>query len=52
VVTQSPAAGRESAGELKQVWEVPVGGHVGGLEALPLQYERRVIGFFGEALLK
>jgi uncharacterized protein len=42
----------ESAGEPKQVWEVPVGGHVGGLEALPLQYERRVIAFFDEALLK
>jgi uncharacterized protein len=41
----------ESAGEPKAVWEVPVGGHVGGLEALPRQYERKVVGFFDTALL-
>jgi dienelactone hydrolase len=41
----------ESAGEPKAVWEVPVGGHVGGAEALPRQYERRIIGFFDAALL-
>jgi fermentation-respiration switch protein FrsA (DUF1100 family) len=41
----------ESAREPKAVWEVPKGGHVGGLEALPRQYERKVIGFFDDALL-
>jgi fermentation-respiration switch protein FrsA (DUF1100 family) len=41
----------ESAGEPKFVWEVPVGGHVGGAEALPRQYERRMVGFFDRALL-
>jgi uncharacterized protein len=40
----------ESAGEPKAVWEVPVGGHVGGAEALPRQYERRMVGFFDTAL--
>jgi uncharacterized protein len=42
----------ESAGEPKSVWEVPVGGHVGGAEALPRQYERRMVGFFNRALLE
>ena len=40
----------ESAGEPKDVWEVPKGGHVGGAEALPREYERRLIAFFDEAL--
>ena len=42
----------ESAGEPKDVWEVPVGGHVGGAEARPREYERRMIGFFDDALLE
>src|SRR5215207_1487552 len=42
----------ESAREPKDVWEVPEGGHVGGAEARPREYERRVIAFFDEALLK
>jgi fermentation-respiration switch protein FrsA (DUF1100 family) len=42
----------ESAGDPKDVWEVPVGGHVGGAEARPREYERRVVGFFDQALLK
>jgi uncharacterized protein len=42
----------ESAGEPKAVWEVPVGGHVGGAEALPREYERRMVGFFDNALLE
>ena len=42
----------ESAGEPKDVWKVPEGGHVGGAEALPGEYERRMIAFFDEALLK
>ena len=28
-----------------------MGGHVGGAEALPREYERRMIGFFDTALL-
>ena len=42
----------ESAREPKAVWEVPEGGHVGGLEAMPREYEQRVIGFFDSALLE
>jgi len=42
----------ESAGEPKDVWKVPEGGHVGGAEARPREYERRMIAFFDEALLK
>jgi hypothetical protein len=30
----------------------PEGGHVGGLEALPRQYERKVVGFLDAALLE
>lgn len=40
-----------SAGEPKEIWEVPGSGHVGGIEARPTEYERRVIGFFDDALL-
>ena len=32
------------------LWEIPGSGHVGGLEARPAEYERRVVGFFDEAL--
>ncbi len=35
----------------KQVWEVPGSGHIGGIEAQPLEYERRIVGFFDRALL-
>jgi uncharacterized protein len=42
----------ESAREPKDVWEVPEGGHVGGAEARPREYERRVIAFFDQALVK
>jgi uncharacterized protein len=42
----------ESAAEPKDVWKVAEGGHVGGAEARPRDYERRVIAFFDEALLK
>jgi len=40
-----------SAGEPKEIWEVPGSGHVGGIDARPIEYERRVIGFFDDALL-
>lgn len=35
----------------KTLWEIPNAGHVGGLEAQPQEYERRVVGFFDRALL-
>ena len=35
----------------KQLWEVPRGGHVGGIDVFPREYERRVVGFFDDALL-
>ena len=41
----------EDAGGQKEIWEVPDAGHVGGLEARPDDYERRVIGFYDDALL-
>jgi uncharacterized protein len=40
------------AGEPKQIWEVPEGAHIGGIDARPKEYERRVVGFFDRALLK
>jgi dienelactone hydrolase len=40
-----------SAGEPKEIWEVPGSGHVGGIDARPKEYERRVIGFFDRNLL-
>ena len=39
------------AGQPKELWEIPDAKHVGGLEAHPVEYERRVVGFFGRALL-
>lgn len=35
----------------KAIWEVPGSGHIGGIEAEPLEYERRVVGFFDRTLL-
>ena len=34
----------------KQIWEVPGSGHIGGVDAQPREYERRVIAFFDWAL--
>jgi hypothetical protein len=36
----------------KELWEVPGSGHIGGLDAQPREYERRVVGFFDRALLQ
>jgi len=36
----------------KALWEIPDGGHTGGLSAQPREYERRVVGFFDRALLR
>jgi uncharacterized protein len=35
----------------KQIWEVPGSGHMGGIDAQPAEYERRVIEFFDRALI-
>lgn len=40
----------KAAGEPKTLWEIPESKHVGGLEARPREYERRVVGFFDQAL--
>jgi uncharacterized protein len=42
----------EAAGKPKAIWEVPDSGHVGGIDAHPKEYERRVVGFFDRALLQ
>ena len=47
----SPETFYEAAREPKAIWRVPGAGHTGGIEARPREYERRVIGFFDEALL-
>jgi uncharacterized protein len=39
-----------AAGAASTLWEIPESDHVGGLEARPEEYERRVVGFFDEAL--
>jgi uncharacterized protein len=41
----------KAAGDSATLWEIPESGHVGGLKARPEEYERRVVGFFDEALL-
>lgn len=41
----------DAAKEPKTIWRVPDSGHIGGLEAQPVDYERRVIGFFDRELL-
>jgi len=41
----------EAAREPKDIWFVPGAGHTGGIEAQPEEYERRVVGFFDDALL-
>jgi len=40
------------APEPTTLWKIPEGGHTGGLTARPEEYERRVVGFFDEALLR
>ena len=36
----------------KEIWEVPGSGHMGGTEAQPQEYERRVVAFLDRALLQ
>jgi fermentation-respiration switch protein FrsA (DUF1100 family) len=40
-----------AAKQPKAIWKIPEAAHVGGLDARPAEYERRVIGFFDRALL-
>jgi hypothetical protein len=40
-----------AAREPRAIWRVPGSGHTGGIEARPQEYERRVVGFFDDALL-
>ncbi len=42
----------EAAREPKEIWRVAGSGHTGGLTARPLEYERRVVGFFDRALTR
>jgi hypothetical protein len=35
----------------KEIWEVPGSTHMGGIDAQPQQYEKRVVAFFDRALL-
>ena len=37
---------RTAGGPTTQLWEIAGAGHTGGLSAVPVEYERRVIGFF------
>ena len=34
----------------KTLWEIPESKHMGGIDARPAQYERRVVGFFDDSL--
>ena len=40
------------AHEPRELWEVPGSGHIGGTEARPREYERRVVAFFDRYLLE
>jgi hypothetical protein len=39
-----------AAGEPKTIWKVPGSSHTGGIDAQPVEYERRVTAFFDAAL--
>ena len=41
-----------AAKQPKTIWKIPESRHVGGLHVRPIEYERRVIQFFDQALLK
>jgi hypothetical protein len=41
-----------AAGKPKALWKIAQAGHVGGYQAAPREYERRVIAFFDRALLR
>jgi dienelactone hydrolase len=52
-VTEEPANRAFHADKrgAKELWEVPGSGHIGGIDAQPAEYERRVVGFFDRTLL-
>jgi len=39
-----------AAGEPKELWVAPRGGHVGAINAFPEEYRARVLAFFRDAL--
>ena len=39
-----------AGGDNVALWEIPEAGHMGGYDARPQEYERRVVGFFDGAL--
>ena len=41
-----------AAGEPKEIWLVPGAEHTGGIDVAPDEYERRVVAFLDEALLR
>jgi dienelactone hydrolase len=42
----------DAARQPKELWRAPRGGHTGGYPGQPAEYERRVIAFFDQFLLK
>ncbi|HEX5441942.1 MAG TPA: hypothetical protein VFW76_13720, partial [Ktedonobacterales bacterium] len=52
--TTTPLAGEAqlytSAGQPKQQWIAPSGGHAGALAAHPAEYQQRVLAFFAQFL--
>jgi hypothetical protein len=40
----------EAAGPPKAIWRVLASGHIGGIDAQPREYERRIVAFFDNAL--
>jgi len=42
---------RGAGGPTVSHWEIPRPGHTGGLATSPVEYERRVVGFFDHVLL-
>jgi hypothetical protein len=39
-----------AAGDPKDIWEVPEARHTGGIDAEPVEYERRLTAFFEASL--
>jgi dienelactone hydrolase len=52
-ITEQPANTNfyARAHEPKQLWEVPGSGHVGGVDAQPREYEKRIVAVFDRRLL-
>ena len=46
----STASTTRPRSEPKALWEIPDAGHVNGIATRPAEYERRVVGFFDQAL--